>query len=173
MDKRFDVGRRVIAIDGQWMGLDMGGVMFDGKIVAELDHPVNRIIDFGDYCLAASWFHLYRIEKEGIVWSVETQGMVEYLSSNPSGTSVLIAGSDQNDYTESEPVILIDSTSKPVPIIEEATAIDDWGDAPVVDIDASELYGNDQSIEDLAGISISNKSDSIQGPCKTYVIGAP
>ena len=159
LDKRFDVGRRVIAIDGQWMGLDMGGVMFDGKIVAELDHPVNRIIDFGDYCLAASWFHLYRIEKEGIVWSVETQGMVEYLSSNPSGTSVLIAGSDQNDYTESEPVILIDSTSKPVPIIEEATAIDDWGDAPVVDIDASELYGNDQSIEDLAGISISNKSD--------------
>ena len=159
LEKRLDIGRRVIAIAGRWMGLDMGGVMFDEEIVAKLDHPVNRIIDFGDYCLAASWFHLHRIEKDGIIWSVETQGMVEYLSSNPSGTSVLIAGSDQNDYTESEPVILVDSTSKPVPVIEEATAIDDWGDAPVIDIDASELYGNDQSIEDLAGISISNKSD--------------
>jgi hypothetical protein len=30
--------------------------------------------------------------------------------------------------------------------------MDDWGDAPAIEIDASELYGDTQSIEDLAGI---------------------
>ena len=44
------------------------------------------------------------VNSDGIQWSVETQGMVEYVSANREGTAVLIAGSDQNDYTDSEPV---------------------------------------------------------------------
>lgn len=152
LEKRFDVKHRVIAIDGPWMGLDMGGVMFEGEVVAELSHPTHTVIDRGEHCLAGSWFHLHRISSTGIEWSVETQGMVEQVSCNSDGTSVLIAGSDQNDYTDAEPVVQIDSNATPVSIIEEETTLDDWGDAPTIEIDASELYGDTQSIEDIAGI---------------------
>ena len=160
--KRIDVNKRVVSIDGPWMGLDMGGVMHESQIVADLQHPVHILIDKGDHALAGSWFHLHKITTDGIQWSVETQGMVEHLSSNDDGTSVLIAGSDQNDYTDPEPVVLIDSTAEPVSLIEENTAIDDWGEAPAIEVSAEEIYGDDTSIEELAGIEqseITNQSD--------------
>ncbi len=159
LDNRIDVNRRVVAIDGKWMGLDMGGVMFEGEVVFELHHPAHLLIDRGDHSLVGSWFHLHRISGQGSDWSVETQGMVEYLSVNQEGDCVLIAGSDQNDYTDSEPVVVIDSLSEPVALIEEDTAIDDWGDAPVIEIKAEDIYGSEESIEDLAGISQSELDD--------------
>ena len=57
---------------------------------------------------------------------------------------------------------MIDSTAEPVPLIEENTAIDDWGEAPVIEVSAEEIYGDDISIEELAGIEQSeftNQSD--------------
>jgi len=162
LQKRMDVNKRVVSIDGPWMGLDMGGVMHGSEIVTELQHPVHLLINKGNHVLAGSWFHLHKITTEGLQWSVETQGMVEYLSSNDDGTAVLIAGSDQNDYTDPEPVVLIDSTAEPVSLIEENTAIDDWGEAPAIEVSAEEIYGDDTSIEELAGIEqsqITNQSD--------------
>jgi len=158
--KRFDVNRRVISIDGPWMGLDMGGIMRDEVLVAELSHPVHSLINRGDSCLAGSWFHLHFVTQEGLQWAVETQGMVEKVSVNRDGTSVLIAGSDQNDYTDPEPVVLIDSTAEPTSLIEEETAIDDWAEAPAIEIDADELYGDNVSLEELAGIESSELSDA-------------
>ena len=159
LQKRVDVNKRVVSIDGPWMGLDMGGVMHEGEIVAELQHPVHLLINKGNHVLAGSWFHLHKITTQGSQWSVETQGMVEHLSSNQDGTAVLIAGSDQNDYTDPEPVVLIDSTAEPVPLIEENTAIDDWGEAPAIEVSAEEIYGDDISIEELAGIEQSEFTD--------------
>lgn len=158
--KRFDVNRRVIAIDGPWMGLDMGGIMHDEVLVAELNHPVHSIINRGNSCLAGCWFHLHFVSQEGLQWAVETQGMVEKISVNRDGTSVLIAGSDQNDYTDPEPVVLIDSTAEPTSLVEEETAIDDWGEAPAIEIDADQLYGDTASIEELAGIEAGELSDA-------------
>lgn len=160
LEKRFDVKRRVIAIDGSWMGLDMGGIMQNEAIIAELSHPAHTIIDMGENALVGSWFHLYMVKSDGISWSVETQGMVEHVSSNRDGTAVLIAGSDQNDYTDAEPVVLIDSTSEPTSLVEESTAIDDWGEAPAIEIDADELYANTETIEQLAGIEPGQLSDA-------------
>ena len=158
--KRNDVNRRVIAIDGLWMGLDMGGIMHDEALVAELNHPAHIVIDRGESALVASWFHLHSVNVEGLQWAVETQGMVEHVSVNKDGSSVLIAGSDQNDYTDPEPVVLIDSTAQPTSLIEEDTAIDDWGEAPAIEIDADELYGDDTSLEELAGIEAVEVSDT-------------
>lgn len=160
LENRFDVKRRVIAIEGPWMGLDMGGIMQNEVLVAELSHPAHTIIDMGENALVGSWFHLHMVKPDGIFWSVETQGMVEHVSSNRDGTAVLIAGSDQNDYTDAEPVVLIDSTSEPTSLVEESTAIDDWGEAPAIEIDADELYGNTESIEELAGIEPGQLSDA-------------
>jgi len=160
LEKRFDVKRRVIAIEGPWMGLDMGGIMQNEAIVAELSHPAHTIIDMGENALVGSWFHLHMVNTDGISWSVETQGMVEHVSSNRDGSAVLIAGSDQNDYTDAEPVVLIDSTSEPISLVEESTAIDDWGEAPAIEIDVNELYGKTESIEELAGIDPVQLSDT-------------
>ena len=157
--KRLDVNHRVVAIDGPWMGLDMGGLMCDEEIVAVLHHPALIVIDRGDHALVGSWFHLHRISKQGSEWSVETKGIVEHVSTNKEGTAVLIAGCDQNDYTDSEPVVVIDSNVEPVALIEEDTAIDDWGDAPVIEVSAEEIYGAETSMEELAGISQPTVSD--------------
>ena len=86
--------------------------------------------------------------------------MVEKVSVNKDGTAVLIAGSDQNDYTDPEPVVLIDSTAEPTSLVEEVTAIDDWAEAPAIEIDADELYGDNTSIEELAGIEPAQLSDA-------------
>ena len=160
LEKRFDVKRRIVSIDGPWMGLDMGGVMQGEAIVAELSHPAHTIIDMGGQALVGSWFHLHLVNPDGIQWSVETQGMVEHVSANREGTAVLIAGSDQNDYTDPEPVVLIDSTSEPTSLVEESTAIDDWGEAPAIEIDADELYADTETIEQLAGIDAGQLSDA-------------
>ena len=160
MENRLDVKRRVVAIDGPWMGLDMGGVMQNGEIVADLSHPAHTIVDMGEHALVGSWFHLHMVKSDGIQWSVETQGMVEYVSTNREGTAVLIAGSDQNDYTDPEPVVLIDSTSEPTSLVEESSAIDDWGEAPAIEINADELYASTETIEQLAGIEASQLSDT-------------
>ena len=157
--RRFDVKRRVVSIDGPWMGLDMGGVMHGEDLIAELHHPAHILVSRGDNALVGSWFHLHNVTKDGMQWSVETQGMVEHVSVNLDGTAVLIAGSDQNDYTDPEPVILIDSSAEPVSLIEEDTAIDDWGDAPVIEVSAEDIYGDDVSIEELAGISQATTAD--------------
>lgn len=158
--KRYDVNRRVVSIDGPWMGLDMGGIMHDENLVAELSHPAHIIIDRGDSALVGSWFHLHSVNADGLQWAVETQGMVEHVSTNNDGSAVLIAGSDQNDYTDPEPVVLIDSTVQPTSLIDEETAIDDWGEAPAIEIDADELYGDRTSLEELAGIEAATLSDS-------------
>jgi hypothetical protein len=150
---RFDTKSRVISIDGNWLGLDFGGVMYGEELRCELNYPVHSLIDFGDSVLAASWFYVHKIGQNGKIWSVETQGMAEKLSSNPAGTKVMIAGSDQNDFTNSEPIFIIDSTVEPIPVVEEDSAIDDWGDAPSIEVDAEEIYGSKESLEDLAGFS--------------------
>jgi len=159
LEKRFDVNKRVVAIDGPWMGLDMGGVMYGEELVAELHHPAQIVIDRGENALVGSWFHLHLISKQGSQWAVETKGMVEYISSNSDGDVVMVAGSDQNDYTDPEPVVIIDSNEEPVGLTEEDTALDDWGDAPVIEVSADEIYGEEISIEELAGISTSNVAD--------------
>ena len=66
LTKRFDVRRRVVSIDGNWMGLDMGGVMYGEEVVAELHHPAHLLIDQGESCLAGSWFHVHKITPSGI-----------------------------------------------------------------------------------------------------------
>ena len=51
LENRFDVKRRIIAIEGPWMGLDMGGIMQNEVLVAELSHPAHTIIDMGENAL--------------------------------------------------------------------------------------------------------------------------
>ena len=79
----------------------MGGVMF-GETYFEIQHPVRTIINKGDYCLIGCWFH-YKVTEDGNVWLLrQRNGRTCFIEQR--GSKVLICGSDQNDYTESEPV---------------------------------------------------------------------
>ena len=65
MQKRIDTKSRVISIEGEWMGLDFGGIMFGEEIIAELKYPVHTVIDCDTEVLAASWFQLHKANKDG------------------------------------------------------------------------------------------------------------
>ncbi len=149
---------RVIALEGVWQGLDMGGVQYYGEVVADIQHPIRNIIDGGEKVLATAWFHIYLIDKDGISWSVEHQGMTEHCAASDDWSVVMIGGEDQNDWTESEPVIIIDATVEPSDITETAGAIPDWGEAPAIEIDAADIYGKDEAFEAL--IAVENKEKS-------------
>ena len=131
---------RVVAIDGVWLGLDMGGVQYYDKLAAELQHPVKKIIDGGERALLASWFHIYMVNKDEILWSVEHQGMVEMIAVNDDWSVVMVAGEDQNDWTESEPVIILDANAKAESVALVKSEVDDWAEAPPIEVDAAALY---------------------------------
>jgi hypothetical protein len=151
---------RVVALDGVWQGLDMGGVQHYGEVVAEIQHPIRNMIDGGERVLATAWFHVYLINKDGISWSVEHQGMTEHCAASADWSVVMIGGEDQNDWTESEPVIIINANAEPSDITETAGAMPDWGEAPAIEIDAGDLYGKDEAFEALVAIDDQSKSQS-------------
>lgn len=70
----------------------------------------------------------------------------------------MIGGEDQNDWTESEPVIIIDANAEPSDITETAGAMPDWGEAPAIEIDAEDLYGKDEAFEALLAAEDEPKS---------------
>ena len=70
----------------------------------------------------------------------------------------MIGGEDQNDWTESEPVIIIDATAEPSDTVENVGAISDWDEAPAIEIDAEDLYGKDEAFEALIALEDDEKS---------------
>ena len=152
---------RVIALDGVWQGLDMGGVQHYGEIVADIQHPIRNMIDGGERVLATAWFHIYLIDKDGISWSVEHQGMTEHCAASADWSVVMIGGEDQNDWTESEPVIIINANAEPSDISETAGAIPDWGEAPALEINAEDIYGKDEALEALLAADDEQKSQPV------------
>ena len=156
--ERSEPKARVIALEGLWQGLDMGGVQYYGDIVADIQHPIRNLIDGGEKVLATAWFHIYMIDKNGISWSVEHQGMTEHCAASDDWSVVMIGGEDQNDWTESEPVIIIDATAEPSDTVENVGAISDWDEAPAIEIDAEDLYGKDEAFEALIALEDEERS---------------
>ena len=156
--ERSEPKARVVALDGVWQGLDMGGVQHYDEVVAKIQHPIRNLIDGGERVLATAWFHIYLIDKDGISWSVEHQGMTEHCAASADWSVVMVGGEDQNDWTESEPVIIIDANAEPSDITETAGAMPDWGEAPAIEIDAEDLYGKDEAFEALLAMEDEPKS---------------
>mgnify|MGYP002832520638 FL=1 len=140
----------------------MGGVQYYDKLATELQHPVKKIIDGGDRALLASWFHIYMINGDEIVWSVEHQGMVEMIAVNDDWSVVMVAGEDQNDWTESEPVIILDANAEAESVALVKNEVDDWAEAPPIEIDAASLYDEkDDAFEALmAEEKVTSKSNA-------------
>ena len=139
----------------------MGGVQYYDKLAAELQHPVKKIIDGGERALLASWFHIYMVNKDEILWSVEHQGMVEMIAVNDDWSIVMVAGEDQNDWTESEPVIILDANAEAESVALVKSEVDDWAEAPPIEIDAAALYEEkDDAFEALMAEETTSKTNA-------------
>ena len=101
MENRLDTKRRVVAIESV-DGIGYGRCDAEWCDSCRIESPAHTIVDMGEHALVGSWFHLHMVNSDGIQWSVETQGMVEYVSANREGTAVLIAEAIKR-YTDSEP----------------------------------------------------------------------
>lgn len=101
---------------------------YDGRILkASIDsepeqiwkstYSVQCLATINDDLLVASWFNLFRIPDKGMedepAWQVEHAGIVEHLAINEAGDRIAIGGEDQNDYTDSEPILILDANATP------------------------------------------------------------
>ena len=50
-------------------------------------------------------------ESREAIWQIEHSGIIEYVAINDTGTKLLLAGEDRNDYTVDEPSLLFDLNS--------------------------------------------------------------
>ena len=159
---------------GCWMA------QFDGRILKSVNsgepeqiwrssYSVERLDTIGDDLLVASWFNLFRIPDKGMEdepsWQIEHAGIVEHLAVNPDGTRVALGGEDQNDYTESEPILIIDADAEPHEM-EVNTQDDPWtsdlqmNDEPIKE-DEDDIYADDLSA--IAGLLTEEERKRMEG----------
>ena len=115
-----------------WLG------MFNGKVmlISEQSEPIEKyqsdysitdIVPMGEMALVASWFHLFKIgnDAEEEIWQIEHPGIVELIDYDSEMNRVIISGNDRNDYTDNEPVFLLNPNSSPKWLDEEQDEIDE------------------------------------------------
>ena len=101
------------------------------------------------------------VNKDEILWSVEHQGMVEMIAVNDDWSIVMVAGEDQNDWTESEPVIILDANAEAESVALVKSEVDDWAEAPPIEIDAAALYEEkDDAFEALMAEETTSKTNA-------------
>lgn len=142
---------------------------FDGRVLKasigsepeqiwQSSYSIQRIATINDKLLVASWFHLYRISDNDVdgepSWQIEHAGIVEHLAVNSDGSRIALGGEDQNDYTDSEPIVIIDANAKPremeINVQDDpwTTDLDMGGD--IIEESNEDIYSDDLSaIADL------------------------
>jgi len=93
--------------DGQLYTISENG---EKSKLCKLKYPAKHIIDLVDGIMVASWFNLNCLDYSSgeILWTVEHLGITEYVSVSTDRSVIAFAGEDQNDWTGSEPVGVID-----------------------------------------------------------------
>jgi hypothetical protein len=108
IDQRMRLLTSSPASQGAVLGFDDGTVQTldeEGRLecLIETGHPVFSCLEVKGHVLASSWFYVHGWSAD-VVWKVEHQGMPRLLCGNSESSTVLFAGDDQNDYTDSEPI---------------------------------------------------------------------
>ena len=93
--------------DGQLYTISENG---EKSKLSKLKYPAKHIIDLVDGIMVASWFNLNCLDYSSgeILWTVEHLGITEHVSVSTNRSVIAFAGEDQNDWTGSEPVGVID-----------------------------------------------------------------
>jgi len=150
----FDDGciHRLQTIDG--IEFQISDVIFDCKF------PVKTLNVTDGGIIAGSWFYLHGIMNNGTNWMVEHQGIVQYSAYSKLRNIFYFAGDDQNDYTNIEPIGVIDLSSE---LIEkDKSELTEWFDSPNVieSVSAEDIYSEDDKFEKL--LSNSNPVNGLQ-----------
>lgn len=135
---------------GAILGFDDGTVhrLLEDGTTEELlatGHPVFSCAEHQSEVLASSWFYIHGI-LDGVAWKVEHQGMPEMLCYHSKLRLLVFAGDDQNDYTNPEPIGLMNMNEG---IVEADTSdLSQWFQvkAAAHPLSAEELYGDDQDV---------------------------
>ncbi len=170
---RYDQRMRLLTSEesplGAILGFDDGTVhrLFEDGTMEELlatGHPVFSCAEHRGEVLASSWFYIHGI-LDGVTWKVEHQGMPEMLCYHSKLRLLVFAGDDQNDYTNPEPIGLMDMNEG---IVEADTSdLSQWfqvNDA-AQPLSAEELYADDHDVlehlteDERASLTSMSKSD--------------
>jgi hypothetical protein len=80
-------------------------------LLVQKQYPIQNIVQIDGQILFSWWFYLSGFEQDH-EWIVEHKGIIELLSTSSTHALLYFAGSDQNEFTEIEPIGVID-LSKP------------------------------------------------------------
>ena len=102
-----------------------------------------------DVVLAGSWFYVHGVNPAGENWMVEHQGIIQYTAYCKSANIFYFAGDDQNDYTNPEPIGVIDLASQLIDM--DKSELTSWFDLePQPDVLSSEeIYSDDEKLASL------------------------
>ncbi|MGB0463488.1 MAG: PKD domain-containing protein [Candidatus Poseidoniaceae archaeon] len=150
----FDNGsiRRLQTTDG--IEFEISDVIFDCKF------PVKTLNVTDGGIIAGSWFYVHGIMNDGTNWMVEHQGIVQYSAYSKFRDVFYFAGDDQNDYTNIEPIGVIDLSTE---LIEkDKSELTEWFDSPnaIESVNAEDIYSEDDKFEQL--LSNSNSGNDLQ-----------
>jgi len=156
--QRHDLSARVTAIssneNGIWCGFDNGDIskLSDNNeltTITNLQFPIKSLTAYDDAVIAACWFYLYAVDSDGIRWQIEHQGMPEYICTDKENNLVVFAGEDQNDWTNEEPIGLINLAEEEYEIDKSDLGIWYQQKPSTPQLTADEIYREDDSVANL------------------------
>ena len=113
------------------------------EVLAKKEFPIQDIVVFKGQPLFSWWFYLTGIEHEQ-EWVVEHSGMIQILALSSKTGALFFSGSDQNDYTESEPVGMIRLEEETFEV--DKSELTTWFESDVQEISSDEIYSSDEKM---------------------------
>ena len=144
---------------GTYLGFDDGSIhMLESKapsgyqlsdIIFHCKYPIQTLIASENSIIAGSWFYLHGITDDNRNWMVEHQGMVQFSAYSLANQAFYFAGDDQNDFTNIEPIGVIDISRE---LIEkDKSELTEWfeliGEVGTMSVD--DIYSTDDKFESL------------------------
>lgn len=113
------------------------------EVLSKKEFPIQDIVVFEDQTLFSWWFYLTGLEHER-EWIVEHSGMIQMLALCSKTGTLFFSGSDQNDYTESEPIGMIRLGEEAVEV--DKSELTTWFESDVQEITSDEIYSSDEKM---------------------------
>jgi hypothetical protein len=166
--QRHDLSARLTAIssneNGTWCGFDNGDIskLSDNNeltTITNLQFPIKSLTAYDDAVLAACWFYLYAVDSDDIRWQIEHQGMPEFVCTDRENNFVIFAGEDQNDWTNEEPIGLINLNEEVYEIDKSDLVIWYQEKSAIPQLTAEEIYREDDSVANLLTKEERNQMD--------------
>ena len=149
--------------DGQLYTISESG---EKNKFATLKYPARHIFDLVDGVMVASWFNLKSFDYQNgeLQWTVEHLGITEHVSISTNRKMIVFAGEDQNDWTGSEPVGLINLENGFIDLDKSELTL--WASKEKVPeyTDDQSIYKNLDDVDELTGdVETSFKVEDISG----------